>query len=98
MEEKLLNNRIIEEIQSYLSGMDWTQKEFQAEKLNNFLRGIKYALYDKCLMLRLEEERVNYESNYRVDVKQYDNMTDSCCKCKLLLSIYKDKTEYHVML
>lgn len=94
MKNKILNKEVINEIQSYLSAMNWAQTEYKGELLNTYLRGVEDALFEDGLTMVLKKEDGNhYMPVYCVELGQYEDFTDCWSNKKILMKIYENRVE-----
>ena len=94
MKNKILNKNVINEIQSYLSAINWAQSEHKCETLNTYLRGVEDALFEDGLAIVLKRELTNsYMPGYCVELGQYEDFTDCWSNKKILMKIYENRVE-----
>ena len=90
MNNKILNKEVINEIQSYLSSMNWALTEYKGELLNTYLRGVEDALFEKGLTMVIKRQSSGYRPVHYVELRQYEDFTDCYSNKKILGRIYED--------
>lgn len=86
MEKKLLNTRVIENIQKQLSNLKCVEgKDYKSELLISYLSGVESALFESGLTLKL---------NYYVSVEQYVDYTDCWSPKNVRGEIYANEIKW----
>lgn len=96
MKQKILHNYVIDEIQKYLAEMNWAQNtDYVGEKLQTFLRGVKYALWKKGIKFKFSKTKAEdgYSNIFFVEVLQYEDPADCWSKQTELFCIYENRIE-----
>lgn len=96
--DKVINARILNQIQRYLKGIDWENEDFKGKLLINYLKGVEDALFEEGIILTFNR-KINQESSvtppdYYVLVERYVDYTDSYSKTEHLMMIYPNNIEY----
>lgn len=70
--EKLLNTRVIDDIQKRLRTLNWSvARDYRRKLLMSYLRGIEIALFETGLTFELKLRNENDNSDYYVSVERY---------------------------
>lgn len=89
----ILHKYAVSEIQDYLAGMDWANREYKGEQLNIFLKGLAYALWDRGFTFELRSEQENYNMVFRVEIHKYTDPADCWSGKEHLFNIFANRIE-----
>ncbi len=90
--KKLLNTRVIENIQKQLSNLKCVEgKDYKSELLISYLSGVESALFETGLTLKLQVINKDYNSNYYVSVEQYVDYADCWSEKDICGEIYANE-------